>query len=68
MMATEGQGEVKIIERARRGQATVFIVSAVSNGKVWGVRDFYAERSRKQAEEYAAWLRHLLELERNARG
>jgi hypothetical protein len=56
--------QVQIREEKHRGRATIIHVGVYEPGRhgLSQKREFYSVRQRKQAEEYAAWLRHCIDL------
>jgi hypothetical protein len=61
-MATK---QVQIVQGHKPGRAMIIRVGVYEKGRhgLTMERQFYSLREKKQAEEYAAWLRRLLELE-----
>lgn len=60
---------VRTTETHTPGKATIYRVGVYERGKpqLSMQREFYGLKNKSRAEEYAAWLRHLLNLETAAK-
>lgn len=61
--------QVQIVQGHKPGRAMIIRVGVYEKGRpgLSMERQFYSLRQKKDAEEYAAWLRHLLDLEAAAK-
>lgn len=61
--------QVQTVESHTPGKATIYRVAVVEPGHpgLSMQQAFYGRKSKSRAEEYAAWLRHLLDLEVTAK-
>lgn len=60
---------VRTTEKHEPGKATIYRVGVYERGKpqMSMQQTFYGRKNKGRAEDYAAWLRHLLDLEASAK-